>query len=146
MADQQGQLLQRRSHPGRLLLDLVVMDTHTPALLRALGMAAEHQGQQLVAEAHAEQLVAALVAPLQVGLERLDPWIGAKGIGLAAGDQVGVVLLIVGRIVTLHDVVHGELRSNRLAFEQALEHAAVALILLDQFGAKDIGFQNADTQ
>ncbi|MNQ75203.1 hypothetical protein D3C85_899880 [compost metagenome] len=122
------------------------MGTDAPALGGALGLAAQQQGQQLVAEADAQQLVAGLVALQQEGLERLDPGVVAEGVGLAAGHQVGVELLALRRVMPLHHIEHAELCRDGLLGEQLLEHQAVAFVLIDQFGAEDIGFQNADAK
>ncbi|MNU06408.1 hypothetical protein D3C72_2515920 [compost metagenome] len=46
----------------------------------------------------------------------------------------------------LHHVVDTELRCNRLLGEQLLEHQAVAFVLLDQFGAENVSFENADAK
>ncbi|MNO01462.1 hypothetical protein D3C81_2216030 [compost metagenome] len=67
-----------------------------------------------MAEAHAEQFVAALVAAQQVFLEGLNPRVSAERIGLAAGDQVRVEGLVVAWVFALHHVVDGELGGNRL--------------------------------
>jgi hypothetical protein len=74
----------------------VAMNTHAPALVGALGLATQGQGQQLMAETHAQQLLAALVQLEQVGLEGLDPRVGAERVGLAARDQVGIEGFTVG--------------------------------------------------
>jgi phosphoenolpyruvate synthase/pyruvate phosphate dikinase len=69
---------------------------------------------------------------------------GAEGIGLAAGDEVGIEGQIVTGVLALHHVVHGELGSDGLLRKQILEHLPVTLILIDQFRTQDVGFQNAD--
>ncbi|MNR38890.1 hypothetical protein D3C85_1570370 [compost metagenome] len=46
----------------------------------------------------------------------------------------------------LHHVVDTEFRGNRLLGEQLLEHEAVALVLIDQFGAENVSFENADAK
>jgi len=97
-------------------------------------------------EADAEQLVAALVALQQERLERLNPRIGGEGIGLAAGHQIGVIALVVGRVDALDHVEQLEAGRNRLLREQALEHAPITLVAVDQLGAKAIGFENADAK
>src|SRR5690606_14813883 len=60
MADQQGQLIQRRLHPVQLLLNAVMMHAHAPPLTGPLALATEQQRQQLMTEADAQQLVAVL--------------------------------------------------------------------------------------
>ncbi|MCY1376153.1 hypothetical protein D9M69_636230 [compost metagenome] len=55
-------------------------------------------------------------------------------------------MLAVRRVIAFHHVVHGELGGDRLAREELLEHSAIALILADQFGAKNVSFQNANLQ
>ncbi|MCY1545953.1 hypothetical protein D9M68_819240 [compost metagenome] len=99
-----------------------------------------------MAEADAQQLVAGLVALQQEGLERLDPGVVAEGVGLATSNQVGVELLALRRVMPLHHIEHAELGRDGLLGEQLLEHQAVAFVLIDQFGAEDIGFQNADAK
>lgn len=146
VADQQGQVRQRRAHPVGPFVQLVLVDAHAPALAGALGLATEQQGQQLVAETHAEELVAALVAVQEEGLQGLDPRVGTEGVGLAAGHQVGVEALVVRRIAPLHHVVDDEFGGDRLLGEQLLEHPAVAFVALDQLGTKDIGFQDTDAE
>ncbi len=143
VADQQRQLFHHRAHPRCLGVQFVVMDAHAPALGRPLGLATQQQRQQLVAEADADQLVAAGMAVQQVGLEGLDPRIGAKGVGLAARHQVRVEHFFIRRVFTLHHVIDDELGGNRLFGEQALEHLPVPLVLIDQPRTQDIGFQDA---
>ncbi|MNG40458.1 hypothetical protein D3C84_1290450 [compost metagenome] len=55
-------------------------------------------------------------------------------------------MLAVRRIVALHHVVHGELGGDRLPSEKLLEHPAITLVLVDQLGAKNVSFQNANLQ
>ncbi|MDT4874016.1 hypothetical protein FQZ97_1092920 [compost metagenome] len=40
VADQQGQFLQRRGHPGRLMGQAITVRAHPPTLFGALGLAA----------------------------------------------------------------------------------------------------------
>ena len=116
------------------------MHPYAPALLRALGFPTEQQGQQLVTKTDAQQLVAALVALEQILLEGLNPGIAAERIRLAASHQISIELLTIGRIVPLHHVVDTELRRHRLLSEQLLEHAAITLVLIDQFRAENVSF------
>ena len=95
-------------------------------------------------EAHAQQLVAALITREQVGFERLDPRVDTERIGLAAGDQVRVKHFVIRRVLALHHVVDHKLGGYRLLGEQALEHLPIALVLIDQSGTQNIGFQDAD--
>lgn len=122
----------------------IAMNAHAPALFGALGLAAQGQRQQLVAETHPQQLLATLVQLQQVGLEGLDPRIGTKGISLAAGHQVRIEHFLVGGVVAIHHVVHTKLGGDRLTREELLEHPAVALVLRDQLRSQDIGFKDAD--
>ncbi|MNX89647.1 hypothetical protein D3C86_1216680 [compost metagenome] len=144
VTDQQRQFFAHRAHPWRLGGQFVVVGADAPALGRTLALATEQQRQQLMTEADAQQLVAALVAGQQIGLEGFDPRVGAEGVGLAARHQVGVERQVVAWVLTLHHVVDRELGGNRLLRKQVFEHLPVALILVNQFRTQVVGFQNAD--
>ncbi|MNC16012.1 hypothetical protein D3C75_638570 [compost metagenome] len=120
------------------------MDAHAPPLVGPLGLATQGQRQQLVAEAHTQQLFAALVQLEQVCLEGLDPRVGTERIGLAARHKVGIEHFVVGGVIAIHHVVHTKFGGDRLTREELLEHPAVALVLRGQLRSQDIGFKDAD--
>ena len=97
-----------------------------------------------MAKAHAEQLVATLIARQQITLKGFNPRVGTKRVGLAAGHQIRIVGLIVRGILTLQNVEHCKLRSDRLLGKQTLEHLSVALVLIHKLRAQNVGFQNAN--
>ncbi|MNZ96956.1 hypothetical protein D3C78_1161750 [compost metagenome] len=120
------------------------MGTHPPALAGTLALATEQQRQQLMTETHTQQLVATLVACQQKRFEGFDPRIIAERVGLAASHQVGIEYLVISGVFAVHHVVYVKLGGDRLPGEQLLEHPSVALILPDQLGSQDVGFQDAD--
>ncbi|MNN14339.1 hypothetical protein D3C81_1274000 [compost metagenome] len=120
------------------------MSADPPTLGRAFALATEQQGQQLVTEADTQQFVAALIALQQERLQGFDPGVGTERVRLAACHQVRIELQVLGRVVAVHHVVDAEAGSNGLAGEELLEHAAITLILVNQFRPQDIGFENAD--
>ncbi|MNH34637.1 hypothetical protein D3C79_952450 [compost metagenome] len=95
-------------------------------------------------ETHTKQFVATLVAVQQERLELLNPRIITERVGLAASDQVGIEHLVIIGVLVVQHVVDAKLGGDWLAGEQLLEHPSVALILLDQLGSQDVGFQDAD--
>ena len=97
-----------------------------------------------MAEADADQPVAVGVALQQKLAQGLNLRISAERVGLAAGNQVGVVALGRIGVATFHHVEHIELRRYRLFLKQLPEHSAIAVVLLDQLRSEDVGFQDAD--
>ena len=144
MEHQHVEVFQARAHPLGLFEHGVAIDADAPALRRAFGLATQQQGQQLVAEADADQAVAVVIALKQELAQGLDPRISTERVGLAAGNQVGVVALGSIRVATFHHVEHIELRRYRLLLKQLPEHSAIAVVLLDQLRSEDVGFQDAD--
>ncbi|MNE33595.1 hypothetical protein D3C80_1272770 [compost metagenome] len=97
-----------------------------------------------MAETYTQQLVAALIMIQQKRLELFNPWIITERVGLAASHQVGIEYLVIIGVLAVHHVVDVKFGGDRLAAEQLLEHPSVALILPDQLGSQDVGFQDAD--
>src|SRR5690606_19669917 len=67
-------------------------------------------------------------------------------IGLAAGNQIGVIVLLLVGIMPGDHIENLEAGRNRLMGKQLLEHAAIASVLLDELRSQVVGFQNTDTQ
>ncbi|MCY1415263.1 hypothetical protein D9M71_307390 [compost metagenome] len=97
-----------------------------------------------MAETHPQQFVAALITIQQKRLELFDPWIITERVGLATSHQVGIEYLVIIGVFAVYHVIHAKFGGDRLAGEQLLEHPSVALILPDQLGSQDVGFQDAD--
>ena len=146
VTDQQRQLFGMGLQPLGLFDYLILMHTNTPALPGPFGFTAQHQRQQLVAEADAHELVAMLVALQHIGAQGLNPVVLAKGVVLAASDQISVEVPRIIRVMTLYHIEYCKLGGDRLACEQLLKHPTVSAVLLNQFRPDVVGFEDANTQ
>ena len=115
------------------------MYANAPALFSALGVTTEDQRQQLVTKTHPQQLLATLIEPPDVVTQGQNPGVGTKGVGLTTRNQICIVASVLGRVLTVDDVVDLEVRLDRLFAEQLLEHVTIAFVLVSQLGAKVIG-------
>ena len=132
--------------PLRLFDHLVLMHTYAPALPGPFGFTPQDQRQQLVTEADAHEFVAVLVALQHIGAQGLNPVVLTKGVVLAAGDQIGVEMPRIIRVMALYHIEYFKLGGYRLTREQLLKHPTVSAVLLNQFRPDVVGFEDANTQ
>ncbi len=98
--------------PGRCCAELVRVQTNPPTLGRFLSFTAQGLGDQLVTKADAHQFLAALVQLTHKVHEPGDPGFVIVHTGFTAGDQIGIDLINIRRVLALLDIVNDKFQAG----------------------------------
>ena len=131
-------------HPAGAGDELVVLHAEAPALVGLHRAAAERLGEDLVAEADADDRHPGGDAGAEEGLQRLDPGQVVVDAVARAGDEPGVGLAGRGGHLARDHADDGELERRVGGAEQRLEHRRVVAVAGLEVGVDLAGLQDAD--